>query len=104
VVQIGQLNRRTLDQIAARIYFYYARVFELTERSADIRAQLLAAHHTASLRHDDELQATLINLLLRNYFQHKLYDQADHLVSKTTFPESASNSQLARYLYYLGLY
>ncbi|KAI9593060.1 proteasome regulatory subunit C-terminal-domain-containing protein [Syncephalis fuscata] len=69
VAQIGQLNRRTLDQIAARIFFYYARVFELAERSAEIRPQLLAAHRTANLRHDDESQATLINLLLRNYFQ-----------------------------------
>ncbi|RKP07469.1 26S proteasome non-ATPase regulatory subunit 3 [Thamnocephalis sphaerospora] len=102
VDQIGLLNRRTLDQIAARIFFYYARVFELLERSAEIRPALLAAHRTANLRRDDELQATLINLLLRNYFQHKLYEQADHLVSKATFPESASNSQFARYLYYLG--
>jgi 26S proteasome regulatory subunit N3 len=28
---------------------------------------LLAAYRTASLRHDDETQATVLNLLLRNY-------------------------------------
>ena len=62
---------------------------------------LLAAHRTATLRHDTDLQSTLLNLLLRNYFNHNLLDQADKLVSKSTFPESAGNAQLARYLYYL---
>ena len=72
----------------------------LTLPSAD--RLLLAAHRTATLRHDEDLQSTLINLLLRNYFNHNLLDQADKLVSKSTFPESAGNAQLARYLYYLG--
>jgi 26S proteasome regulatory subunit N3 len=62
----------------------------------------LAAQRTASLRHDDETQASLINRLLRNYLHYSLYDQADKLVSKTTFPASASNPQFARYHYYLG--
>lgn len=63
---------------------------------------LLSAQKTASLRQDDECQAVLINLLLRNYLHYNLYDQADKLVAKTTFPASAGNSQLARYHYYLG--
>lgn len=62
----------------------------------------LSAHRTATLRHDVETQATLLNLLLRNYFFHNLYDQADKLVSKSTFPEKAGNNQAARYAYYLG--
>jgi len=62
----------------------------------------LAAQRTASLRHDDEAQAALINCLLRSYIQYNLYDQADKLVSKTTFPLSASNAQYARYHFYLG--
>ena len=40
--------------------------------------------------------------MLRNYLHYSLYDQADKLVSKTTFPTSASNPQFARYHYYLG--
>lgn len=44
----------------------------------------------------------LLNLLLRNYLESSLYDQADKLTSKSAFPEQASNNQLARYLYYLG--
>lgn len=62
----------------------------------------LAAQKTASLRQDDEAQAALINCLLRNYITENLYDQADKLVSKTTFPPSVSNAQFARYHYYLG--
>lgn len=46
----------------------------------------------------------LLNLLLRNYLHYNLYDQADKLVSKTTFPQAASNNQTARYMYYLGVY
>ena len=63
---------------------------------------LLTAQKTASLRHDDECQAVLLNLLLRNYLHYNLYDQADKLVAKSSFPESAGNPQLARYQYYLG--
>ena len=64
---------------------------------------LLAAQRTATLRRDDDCQATLLNLLLRNYLLCDLYDQADKLVSKSSFPESANNAQYARYMYYLGM-
>ena len=74
----------------------------MSNRLAEIRPTLLAAQRTATLRRDNECQATLINLLLRNYFHYNLYDQADKLVSKTAFPESAGNNQLARYMYYVG--
>ncbi|ORZ22444.1 proteasome regulatory subunit C-terminal-domain-containing protein [Absidia repens] len=102
VDRLVPLNRRTLDLLAARIYFYHARFYELAGRLAEIRQMQLAAHRTANLRHDDETQATLLNLLLRNYFIHNLYDQADKLLSKSTFPENAGNNQAARYTYYLG--
>jgi 26S proteasome regulatory subunit N3 len=69
--------------------------------NCDIR-RFLAAQRTASLRRDDETQASLINRLLRSYVNYSLYDQADKLVSKTTFPASAGNPQFARYHYYLG--
>lgn len=57
---------------------------------------------TATLRHDADGQATLLNLLLRNYLQFNLYDQAEKLVSKSVFPELANNNEWARYLYYTG--
>lgn len=96
------LNRRSMDHLAAKVWFYLARSAELLGRGEAIRPYLLAAHSTASLRHDEDLQATLLNLLLRNYFNSSLYEQADKLLSKTSFPESAGNPQLARYLFYLG--
>ncbi|KAI8883634.1 hypothetical protein K501DRAFT_219032 [Backusella circina FSU 941] len=102
VEKIATLNRRTLDQLSARIYFYHARFYELQNRLADIRPLQIAAYRTATLRHDEETQGTLLNLLLRNYFLYNLYDQADKLVSKSNFPEKAGNNQAARYAYYLG--
>jgi 26S proteasome regulatory subunit N3 len=102
VKRLQQLNRRTLDVLAARIYFYYSYSFELTDSLADIRGTLLALHRTATLRHDELGQETLLNLLLRNYLHYNLYDQAEKLRSKTQRSESHSNQQLCRYLYYLG--
>ncbi|GAA6027224.1 hypothetical protein JCM8097_002500 [Rhodosporidiobolus ruineniae] len=97
-------NRRTLDQLLSKLYFYWVRLHEASgEDTSLLRPTLLAAQRTASLRHDVDLLATLLPLLLRNYLEHGLYEQADRLVSKTTFPEeTASNSQLARWFYYVG--
>lgn len=63
---------------------------------------LHARLRTATLRHDPDGQATLLNLLLRNYLHYSLYDQAEKLVSKSVFPEQANNNEWARYLYYTG--
>ena len=66
-------------------------------------SELLNLHRTACLKHNDEAQAVLLNLLLRNYLAYNLYDQADKLISKTTLREDATSSnQYARYLYYQG--
>ncbi|RDB29918.1 putative 26S proteasome regulatory subunit rpn3 [Hypsizygus marmoreus] len=102
IEKMQALNRRSMDPIAAKIWFAVERAFELGGELADARPLFLAAQRTASLRHDDETQASLINRLLRNYLHYNLYDQADKLVSKTTFPTSAGNPQFARYHYYLG--
>lgn len=96
------LNRRTLDLIAARCYFYYARIFELNNILDQIRPFLHSRLRTATLRNDFEGTAVLINLLLRNYLHYNLYGQAQKLVLRSVFPEQASNNEWARYLYYLG--
>ena len=69
---------------------------------ASCRATLHACLRTATLRNDFEGQAVLINCLLRNYLHYNLYNQADKLVLKSSFPEQASNNEWARYYYYLG--
>ncbi|KAI9509041.1 diphenol oxidase-A2 [Russula earlei] len=102
VRKIQSFNRRSLDPIAARVWFALERAYELGGELSDARPLFLAAQRTASLRHDDETQASLINRLLRSYLHYNLYDQADKLISKTNFPASAPNSQYARYHYYLG--
>jgi 26S proteasome regulatory subunit N3 len=69
---------------------------------AESRTLLHSCLRTATLRNDFEGQAVLINCLLRNYLHYNLYNQADKLVLKATFPEQASNNEWARYYYYLG--
>ncbi|PVD35684.1 hypothetical protein C0Q70_02647 [Pomacea canaliculata] len=95
-------NRRTLDMIAAKCYFYHSRAYELEGKLDTIRGFLHARLRTATLRSDFEGQATLLNLLLRNYLSSSLYEQADKLVSKSSFPDTATNNEWARFLYYLG--
>lgn len=108
--RIHSLNRRTLDSLSARVYFYYSLFCEqlkpLPPSPASpvvtIRPTLLAALRTAVLRKDIDTQSTIIVLLLRNYLSTSHIRQADLLIQHTTLPDSASNNQVARYLYYLG--
>ncbi|KAH1214702.1 putative 26S proteasome non-ATPase regulatory subunit 3 [Glycine max] len=102
IVRLKSLNRRTVDVIASRLYFYYSYSYELTGNLAEIRGNLLALHRIATLRHDELGQETLLNLLLRNYLHYNLYDQAEKLRSKAPRFEAHSNQQFCRYLFYLG--
>ncbi|KAI1358466.1 putative proteasome regulatory particle subunit [Xylaria arbuscula] len=108
--RIHSLNRRTLDSLSAKVYFYYSLCCEQlaplppSPRSpiVAIRPTLLTALRTAVLRKDIDTQASVIVLLLRNHLLTSHIAQADLLVSHTQFPENAANTQVARYLYYLG--
>lgn len=100
--RIACWNRRTLDMFAERAYFFASWSHECAGRLQAIRSPLLAAYRTAALHHNVPCQATILNLLLRNYQHYKLFDQADKLLAKSSFPELASNCQLARFLYYNG--
>ncbi|KAK3990894.1 proteasome regulatory subunit C-terminal-domain-containing protein [Cladorrhinum sp. PSN332] len=110
IERIQSLNRRTLDSLSARVYFYYSLFAEQLaplppspqSPVVSIRPTLLAALRTAVLRKDVDTQASVIVLLLRNYLLTSHISQADLLVSHTQFPENAANNQVARYLYYLG--
>ncbi|KAH9822995.1 proteasome regulatory subunit C-terminal-domain-containing protein [Melampsora americana] len=114
-------NRRSLDPLAAKIWFYHSRVAELLELSGEkpqvwgsLRSKLMAAHRTARLRRDEDSEATLLNLIVRNLLGHELWEQADRLVGKTEFPDFGKTEasvgaggmvptgQVARWLYYLG--
>ncbi|GJJ15082.1 hypothetical protein Clacol_009357 [Clathrus columnatus] len=131
VERIRSLNRRSLDPISAKVWFALGRVYEIKGNLPDLRLLLLDAQRTASLRHDIETLATLINLILRSYLLTSSYDAASTFLSKAAYPDSSlissttphgattngtlvtsttqllSNStssptQLARYLYYVG--
>ncbi|KAL0939642.1 proteasome regulatory particle subunit [Colletotrichum truncatum] len=108
--RIHTLNRRTLDSLSAKVYFYYSMFCESLAPQhpspqspvVAIRPTLLAALRTAVLRKDIDTQASVIVLLLRSYLSTSHIAQADLLVSHTQFPENAANNQVARFLYYLG--
>ncbi|KAI9180629.1 hypothetical protein LWI28_006804 [Acer negundo] len=102
IARLKIINRRTVDVLAARLYFYYSLCYELTGDLSEIRGNLLALHRIATLRHDELGQETLLNLLLRNYLHYNLYDQAEKLRSKAPRFEAHSNQQFCRYLFYLG--
>lgn len=110
IERLRTLNRRTLDALSARVYFYYSLFFEQlaplppspTAAVVYIRPHLLAALRTSVLRKDQDTRATVTTLLLRNYLSTSHITQADLLISHSEFPPAASNNQIARYLYYLG--
>ncbi|KAK4161810.1 proteasome regulatory subunit C-terminal-domain-containing protein [Cladorrhinum sp. PSN259] len=110
IERVQSLNRRTLDSLSAKVYFYYSLFAEQLaplppspqSPVVSTRPTLLAALRTAVLRKDVDTQASVIVLLLRNYLLTSHISQADLLVSHTQFPENAANNQVARYLYYLG--
>lgn len=110
IERLRTLNRRTLDALSARVYFYYSLFFEQlaplppspTAAVVSIRPHLLAALRTSVLRKDQDIRATVTTLLLRNYLSTSHITQADLLISHSEFPPAASNNQIARYLYYLG--
>jgi 26S proteasome regulatory subunit N3 len=56
---------------------------------------LLNAQRTASLRHDTETLATLINLILRSYLLTSSYTAAATFLSKIVYPDSSVSSATA---------
>jgi len=100
--KISAANKRTLDVFGAKFWSFLSLAHEKLGTLASIRGELHDAHRSACLRHDELGQVTLLNLLVRNYLAFNLYDQAQKLISKASFPESVSNNQLVRFLYYKG--
>lgn len=102
ITLLSSYNRRTLDFIQAKIWFYIARTCELRNDLLPVRLALLAGLRTATLRHDDETTASIITLLLRNYLLTHDISQASNLCDKIVFPPNAGNALTARYFYYLS--
>lgn len=102
MTKVTSVNRRTLDLLASRCYYYHSRAYEVNNKLEEIRAFLHQRLCGATLRKDHEGQAVLINCLLRNYLHYSLYDQAQKLIVKLEFPQQANTNELARYHYYMG--
>jgi len=90
----------------ARLYRFRSLVAETmadnVELLANLRQDLVKSHNMACLRRDVDSQSTLLNLMLRDYLLHDQVEQAHKMLSNSTFPDSASNNQLCRYLYNSG--
>mmetsp|Transcript_3696 Transcript_3696/g.7746 ORF Transcript_3696/g.7746 Transcript_3696/m.7746 type:complete len:574 (-) Transcript_3696:177-1898(-) len=71
--------------------------------TASLRPELAGRHTTAVLRRDADVQAVVLNVMLRDLLEGDQVEQAQKLLSNATFPtETATNNQLVRYLYYSG--
>lgn len=96
----------SLFPLLARMYRYRSLVAEsLTENpqiASGLRQDMIKAHGMASLRRDIDSQATLLNLMLHDLLNSSQVEQAQKLLTNSTFPDSASNNQLCRYLYHSG--
>ncbi|KAG6495186.1 hypothetical protein ZIOFF_042978 [Zingiber officinale] len=53
IAQLRNMNRRTVDVLASRLYLYYSFTYELTNSLAEIRGTLLALHRMTTLRRDE---------------------------------------------------
>jgi len=91
-----------LSPLLGRLYRYRSLAATGLASSEKLRSEHAVAHRMACLRNDVDCQATLLNLMLQDLLMHNLVEEAQKLMTNATFPESASNNQLCRYLYYCG--
>lgn len=95
-------NKRTLDMISARAFFYYSLSYTRCGNQSTIREKLLRLYRSSCIRHDEWGQAVLKNAILANYLSDNLYSQADMFRLKSAELEPRDNNHHARYLYYTG--
>ena len=66
---------------------FCSRVYELLKILEQARTVYMKRLRTVTLHAEYESESVLLNLLLRNYLHYDLYEQAEKLISKSTFPE-----------------
>lgn len=103
-------TKHGLFPLLSRLYRFQALVVESCLESEkgihlelvrdDMTKELFQAHRLAVMRRDIDTQATILNILLRDLLKADQVEQAEKLLSNSTFPDSASNNQLCRYLYH----
>mmetsp|Transcript_21129 Transcript_21129/g.34201 ORF Transcript_21129/g.34201 Transcript_21129/m.34201 type:complete len:530 (+) Transcript_21129:45-1634(+) len=102
VDRVKELNRRTLDPLSAKAYFYFAEAYARLGKLGAARPALLALHRSCCLRHDEHGQAVLLNAALRSLLEAGLVEAADRLLGQAKMPPGAGAPQLCRHLYYTG--
>jgi 26S proteasome regulatory subunit N3 len=99
------VSTASLFPLLARMYRYRSLcVSSLNDQNLSnrLRADMAKAHNMACVRRDVDCQATLLNLMLEDLIVHSQIEQAHKLLSNSAFPESASNNQMCRYMFYSG--
>ena len=91
-----------MDNYSAILYFYFFRIHEKNNTVVSIREFILESYNRCCVRMDEMGQATLLNLLLRDYLATNQIEAAFNLIEKTSFPETKSNNEFCKYLLYTG--
>lgn len=83
-----------MDPLAAKSIYFLAVTYEKMGliASPEFRPLLFNAYKEACLHHNTIGQATIMNVIIRSYLSQNLYEQARHFITKTSFPEQASNN------------
>ena len=102
IAKIDQYEKRSLDPFLAKSFFYMTLVAERQNKVPEIRGYLNSRLRIATLRNQTDTVAILIVCLLRAFLLTKNFSGASKLLTKVSFPESANNNDLARFLYYQG--
>lgn len=105
ITAVSGVSASSLYPLLARMFRYRSLAAEALKdpsTNADLRRDMAKAHNMACLRRDVDCQSTLLNLMLRDLLSNAQVEQAQKLLANSTFPDSASNNQLCRYLYHSG--
>lgn len=101
---VGKANG--LYPLLARLYRYQSLVAEVCSPGFHLeqaqRGELVNAHRMAVIRRDVDTQATLLNIMLKDLLNANQVEQAQKLLANSSIPETASNNQLCRHLYFSG--
>ena len=95
-------HRPAADHLNAKLVFFLAVAVEHQGRLPELYNKFLALYRTACLHNNLSTQAVLLNSLLRILVNGRQFEQCVKLVEKTNFPETRSNADYARYLFYVG--
>ncbi|CAH1419635.1 unnamed protein product [Lactuca virosa] len=98
IASLKNMNRRTVDVLASRLYFYYSLCHELSNSLSEIRGNLLVLHRVARLHHDELGQERLLNLILHNYLHYNLTIQLEYTDAKESLLQAARKAPVERSL------